>query len=233
LHAHYLPASCFSFRLLIIAACALAPACIGVSHKEAAPAPAADHASSERDLATARDKLAIARLQADLAEKRAETTRIRKTTELELARAELAQFDENDAPNRLAKSKLDLARHHDALTEQREELAQLAMMYEKEDLADKTREIVLQRGKRRVERAEADLAISERDTSSLEAKSLPRERAKLVLEIDAKTRELDEMKREAEATLLDKRMAVRSAEADAHTAELKAKLNAGGAASKP
>jgi hypothetical protein len=203
---------------------------MGVPNTEKAAAPAgAAHADPERDLATARDKLAIAHLQLEVAEKRAESSRMRKAGELELARSELAQFDENDAPNRVAKSRLDLARRHDALTEQKEELAQLEMMYEQQDLADKTREIVLARGKRRVERAQADVAIAERDAAALEAKALPRERAKLALEIEAKSRELEEMKRDAEATLLEKRVAVRSAEADVHAAELKA----GGTGSKP
>lgn len=227
MHGHTASASRSPFRFLPIALLALAPACIGVSRTETAPPP--HGASADRDLATARDKLAIARLQVDLAEKRTETGRLRKERELELARSELAQFEESDAPTRLAKSKLDLARRRDAVTEQKEELAQLEMMYEQQDLADKTREIVLQRGKRRVERAEADLAIGERETATLEGKVLPRERAKLALEIDVKARELEEMKRDAESTLLDKRMALRSAEADVHAAELKA----GGAEPKP
>jgi hypothetical protein len=50
------------------------------------------------------------------------------------------------------------------------------MLYEKEDLADKTREIVLQRGKRRVERAKEELAIAERESASLEASVCPARR---------------------------------------------------------
>jgi hypothetical protein len=216
-----------SARSLVLAALAFAPACSTTSQSPAhaaspGGAPAATPANGERELAGARDKVAIANLQLALSDKRSESSRLRKEKELELSRAELTQFEESDMPNQLAKSKLELTRRRDSLTEQQEELAQLEMLYEKQDLADKTREIVLQRGKRRVERAQDDLAISERESATLESKTLPRQRAKLAFEIEAKTRELDEQKSEAQVTQLEKRMAVRTAEAELKAAEAKA-----------
>lgn len=207
----------------ILTVLAVAPACAspGRTEASAASAPAASR-DGERGLAAARDKLTLARMQAEIAGKKAEDARSRKERELELARAEIAQFDELDAPNRIAKAHLDLTRRQDALSEQQEELAQLEMMYEKEDLADKTREIVLQRGKRRVERAKEELAIAGRETQALETRTIPRERAKLQLEADAKSRELQSMKLETEASLLEKATAVKSAEADLQAAESKA-----------
>jgi hypothetical protein len=200
-----------------LAACAAMPAA-----GKSPPVQSSAGGSSEHDPAALRDKVEIARLQLAIAEQRAETARTRKEKELEIGKAELAQFEESDAPNRLARSKLELARRRDALAEQQEELAQLEMMYEQQDLADKTREIVLQRGKRRVERAQEELAISERDAAALESRTLPRERAKLALEIEIKERELVESKSDAEATLLEKRLAVRSAEDALATADTKA-----------
>jgi hypothetical protein len=205
------------FALVLASACAAAPAA------SSAPAHAAPQGgASDHDPAALRDKLEVARLQLGLAEHRAETARLRKEKELELQKAELAQFDETDAPDRVAKANLELARRRDALAEQQEELAQLEMMYEQQDLADKTREIVLQRGKRRVERAQEDLAISEREAKALEARTLPRERGKLALEIEVQERELQEAKSDSEATLLEKRLAVRSAEDALAAAEAKA-----------
>jgi hypothetical protein len=96
------------------------------------------------------------------------------------------------------------------------------MMYEKEDLADKTREIVLQRGKRRADRAQEELAIAERDAQALETRTIPRDRSKLAFEAEAKARELEGTARENEATMLEKRMAVDAAEAEAQAAEAKA-----------
>jgi hypothetical protein len=198
---------------LVPVALAIAPACAAAPAAGQAPAhPAPVGGAGDRDPAALRDKVEIARLQLAVAEQRAETARLRKEKELELQRGELAQFDESEAPNRLAKAKLELARRRDALAEQEEELAQLEMMYEQQDLSDKTREIVLARGKRRVERAQEELAIAERETTALESRTLPRERGKLALEIEIKERELLESKSDAEATLLEKRLALRAAE---------------------
>jgi hypothetical protein len=210
----------------ILTALTLVPACASAGKTEASAATSSNVAGaggdSGRQLAASRDKLTLARMQAEIAAKKAEDARSRKEREVELAHAEIAQFDELDAPNRVAKAHLDLVRRQDALAEQQEELAQLEMMYEKEDLADKTREIVLQRGKRRVERAKEELAIAERETQSLETRTIPRERAKLQLEADAKSRELSAMKLETEANLLEKATAVKAAEADLQAAEAKA-----------
>jgi hypothetical protein len=209
-------------RTWIVFLFAMAPACASPSRAEkpSPPGPAAP-ADAEHAVAAARDKLALAKMQMEIAHKKADDARAHKERELELAKAELAQFEEVDAPNRAAKAHLDLARRQDALFEQQEELVQLEMMYEKEDLADKTREIVLQRGKRRVDRAKDELAIVERETQALEARTLPRERSKLALEAEAKARELEEMVHEAEATMLEKRIAVGTAEIELQTAEAK------------
>jgi hypothetical protein len=206
-----------------VSSLALLPACESISHVEkSSPPAAAARADAERVVTVARDKLSVAKMQFEIARKKADDTRVRKERELEFARDELAQFDAVDAPNRVAKARLDLARHQDAAFEQEEELAQLDMMYEKESLADKTREIVLQRGKRRVERAKTELAISERETQALEARTIPRERSKLALDVDLKTRELEQMVRDTDVTLLEKRMAVALAEVELVAAETKA-----------
>jgi hypothetical protein len=186
-----------------------------------AGAPAAAPDAAHR-AAAARDKLALARMQMELAQKKADEARLRKEHELELAKADIAQFDEFDAPSRVAKVHIELSRRKDMLFEQKEELAQLEMMYEKEDLADKTREIVLQRGKRRVDRAQEELAIAERDAQALETRTIPRDRNKLVFEAEAKARDLEGMTRETEATMLERRMAVEAAEVEAKAAEAKA-----------
>jgi len=207
----------------IVSILALAPACASTApaEKSAPPGPSTP-ADAPHRASTARDKLALARMQMEIAKKKADEARVRKEHELELAKAEIAQFDELDAPNRVAKARLELTRRKDMLFEQKEELAQLEMMYEKEDLADKTREIVLQRGKRRAERAQEELAITERETQALEARTIPRERSKLVFEAEAKARDLEGMAHETEATMLEKRMALEAAEAEAQAAEAKA-----------
>ena len=118
-----------------------------------------------------------------------------------------------DAPDRLARERLSLARAQDGMAEQEEELAQLESTYAEVDLADKTREIVLRRNHRRVERAKEELAIHERELAKLGDYDLPRERAKLALEVEVTTHELESARRSAEVGLLQKQIALEEARA--------------------
>ena len=193
---------------------------------------ATKRAGLERQLAIAREKLTEARVDAEVQKAEAKDAADKGKGELELAKAELTQFDERDAPTRIAKAKLDLQDARDALSEQQEELAQLEATYAGGDLADKTREIVLNRGKRRVARAQQRLAIQERETSSLEQLTIPRERGKLELEVQTKTRDLQRSADAATAhDALSKRIAILSAEAE--VARLEADIAALATAAKP
>jgi hypothetical protein len=197
-----------SFVLLSVLGCASArpaPKPEGGS----APSPSA----GERELEIARRKLRIAELELEQAEKTRAEDQTRTARELELAQAELRQFDEVDAPDRLASERLSVVRAKDSMAEQEEELAQLEMTYAEVDLSDKTREIVLRRNHRRVERAKEELAIEERELVKLEQHALPLERAKLALEVEAKTHALESVQRTAEIGLLGKQISLEEARA--------------------
>ena len=194
---------------------------LGCASARSAPQPArpgtetasAPSSPGERELEVARRKLRVAELELELAEKTRDEDRTHKARELELAQAELRQFDEVDAPDRLASERLSVARAKDSMAEQEEELAQLEMTYAEVDLSDKTREIVLRRNHRRVERAKEELAIAERELAKLEQHVLPIERAKLTLEIQAKTDALASAERTAEIGLLGKQISLEEARA--------------------
>ena len=166
---------------------------------------------TEQELGIARTKVHVAELELALAQKTREEELAHDATELELAKGELTQFDEVDSPTRLAQGRLSLTRSKDSLAEQEEELAQLEMTYAEVDLADKTREIVLRRNHRRVERAKESLALEERDFAKLEQYTLPRERAKLALGIEEKAHALENAQRSAEIGILNKNMALEEA----------------------
>lgn len=132
---------------------------------------------------------------------------------------QLAQLEHVDAPARVAKAKLELSQMQDALAEQQEELAQLEMMYKESDLADKTREIVLNRGKRRVERAQEKLELQAHDVKTLGETTLPHEHDKLARQLELKRRELERAQRQAEILAQEKRVASESADLDVMRAE--------------
>ena len=175
--------------------------------------------SSPQAATTAKQKLDIATLELSIAEAKQQNEVYRREQELDLAKSELAQFDERDAPNRTARSELDLQRGRDTLAEQEEELAQLQMTYADVDLADKTREIVLNRNQRRVARAKDALLIQERESETLKTRVLPRERAKLALDVESKTRELESTRRDADLELRRKRMAIDDAKREVEKLE--------------
>ena len=63
-----------------------------------------------------------------------------------------------------------------SLAEAQQELEQLELMYSEEEFADQTKEIVLERGRRRLERTQRDLELRRADFATLQEQTLPVER---------------------------------------------------------
>ncbi|UCG32784.1 MAG: hypothetical protein JSU68_14095 [Phycisphaerales bacterium] len=167
-----------------------------------------------RQLAIAAEKVKKARLA--LAHQQAEDQDkiARKSTERELVETKLRDFEGHNAPQRIEEARLELRRAEDSVKDAEEELAQLEMMYAEEDLADKTREIVLERGRRRLERARRDLDLKRTALANLEEHDLPREAAELRAQAADKASELEGLQRASETNLLDKQIALMEAEAE-------------------
>jgi hypothetical protein len=171
-------------------------------------------AGAQRELSNATKKLDAARLRLKQAEADDQSALVRLEAERALAEGELKQFDEQDAPNRLAQQKLQAQNTRDQFADDQEELKQLEMMYAAEDLADQTKQIVLQRGKRKLGRSQERLAIEERELAVFEQFTLPRERSKLQLELTAKVRALEAEKSSFAITVLEKQVDISEAEDD-------------------
>jgi len=167
-----------------------------------------------RELEIARQKVRKAELalQNQRADDQAAIDKAR--VERELAEIKLKKFESQDAPHKLAETRLSLKNAQDNLKEQEEELEQLEMMYKEEDLADKTREIVLERGRRRLERARMSLANQQNALQILEQHTQPFELAELRSQVTQKDQALDGARRSAEAKLLEKQIDLWSAQAE-------------------
>jgi len=198
---------------------ALCASCASVATQEDAPAsPPANAEKKKKDddgseRRALERKLKIAELQRDQtlmehanADAKTKLSVDLAREELGMAQAKLDQFREVDMPNSVAKSELSLQRAKDSTQEAAEELEQLEIMYRDQDLEDLTSEFVINRGKRRAERAQRSLAIQESEFASLKNHSMPRE---------LRTRELDVIK---------KTDALRAAEADAEASALKQQI---------
>jgi HlyD family secretion protein len=168
-----------------------------------------------RDAAVAKSKLG--RADQDLADQEADNASAlsKAATEVEFAKKKLATFDEREAPARVAKAKLDLKGVEDGVKDAEDELAQLEMMYKNSEIGDGTKEMVLQRARRALERAKARRDLGQNDLKTLEERTVPFERGRLALDVAERERDLERAKRAAEKTLFDKRLAKTLAENEA------------------
>ncbi|MCA8962923.1 MAG: hypothetical protein KDC38_20510 [Planctomycetes bacterium] len=169
-------------------------------------------AGLEREMRVAVGRLELARFEVESAEIDAISEIARAQRELELARQQLAEFDELTRPLRTKRAQLDLQQSRDSVRENEQELEQLEMMYNDQQIADATKEIVLERGRRRLERARQRLTIEEQEVQKLETHTLPREREGLELAVREKEDGLARRQRTAESTRMEKHLGILGAE---------------------
>jgi hypothetical protein len=139
--------------------------------------------------------------------------------ELRQASEDLARFRAEERPRRLAEDALDLQQSSDGLLETREELAQLEMMYSGAELGDATAEIVLNRTRRRLQRAEERHALRERRSAEFRAVALPRDEESRVASARAKAVALENVRRNQEKEHLQREAALRDLDFDARKQE--------------
>ncbi len=175
---------------------------------------AAKIAQLERSLALAQARLEKERADLASAEQSSQDALAAAEAELGLARRALESFEGVQSKIRLEKERLSLTGAEDRVAEDQEELQQLELMYEKADLADRTKELVVRRTKRRIERSEASLAIQRREMEALQELEIPMERAKLALDVESKTRGLERARRDASSSRAEARISVMSQEHD-------------------
>ncbi len=202
-----------------------------------ATAPAADASatSDKPDTESLEDELADAlsereKLQRELAISREKVAQCEATAAVEaadnadaLARATAAQalsadklrhLESADAPARVDAARLRLQEATDGLQEAREELAQLEEMYKETELADKTREIVIQRTKRRLARAEWSLRNQTLAVELLEKQKLPLEIADGRKQLNDDSRAVEQQKRKNDLAGLAKKIELLSARSE-------------------
>ena len=164
-------------------------------------------------------KLEIARLKMDQARMSAESARIsaelavrHAKTEHDLAVGKMTQYLEIDSKNKIEQAELSLRGAKDRAREAAEELAQIEMMYEGQDLDDRTAEFVINRGKRNAERAARQIGIQERSLAALSKHEVPREIRRMELDVHRKKAAVQKAERELRATDLKNKIAILTAE---------------------
>ncbi len=175
---------------------------------------AAKHAKLARDLPIAKEEVVKAKAAIDLQQATNRDNLDKTQAERDLAEKKLKDLEEKHGPARLEKTRNGLLEAQDYHKEAEEELAQLEMMYKEADLADKTREIVIERAKRRLTRSQRELTVQQKELDNLEKATLPLEITDLRMQLTQKNQALEAAKRTAESDLRAKRIELMKAEAE-------------------
>lgn len=214
---HHTPARTNTFPLAL-SLCAALAACASTSKPAATDAPemasdsnekegdADDPAERERKVAVQRRKIELAQLELEAAAAKHESAMLAARAELQMAESELETFRAYEVGTRVDSAQLDLRGTKDRAQEAAEELAQIELMYEDQDLDDRTAEFVVQRGRRNAERAAQRIAIEERGLERLTQRTLPAEEAKLALGVERARAGLRDTEAGARIELEQKRM---------------------------
>lgn len=134
--------------------------------------------------------------------------------ELEIARTRLAMLTEQQIPDRIARGELGLQWSRDSVLEAEQELHQLELMYSEDQLADKTKEIVLERGRRRLERSRRNLELAEREHVRMVEHDIPLEVREAQMGVENKAREIVGLRHEIHTSRIDVELSALSAEAE-------------------
>lgn len=171
-------------------------------------------AKLERELKTAKLKLSKTKMTGQHAQVDHDESIVKAEAELELARTKLHNLVRILGPQRIARAELDLQRAEDRFIESQQELEQLELMYSEEQFADQTKEIVIERAKRRLERAQQDLELRKKTFKTLIEVTIPLETNEQELGIQKQERALMKLRRDHECALIDQKVAVLDAEVE-------------------
>lgn len=167
----------------------------------------------ERELKTATLRLDNTRLGNEHAEIKFAESLEQATIQLELAREKYVTTQEIEVPRRIAWSELNLQRSRDNLQNATEELEQLELMYKDDQFADQTKEIVIDRARRSLERTQRDVRLREEEHAKLLEVYLPREKREQELQLAKQERDLARMQRDEQRATIDRQIRLLGAEA--------------------
>ncbi|MBX3462106.1 MAG: hypothetical protein KF830_02970 [Planctomycetes bacterium] len=158
-----------------------------------------------------------------------ESTLERTAADLEVARRELEVFLQDVRPREIESRRISLDGSVYHAEHSKEELAELTAMYEADEFARTTKELVLKRGRRSMEMAERRLAVERREFAHYEQFELPKRerdlRHKLAdAELARKRAEFDADKARLELDMGGRKLTERIAELETEIRELQEAL---------
>jgi len=183
-------------------------------------------AEAQEELTKAERAVQDARLELKIAQAETESTARKAQDEVEssenavkVASDTLDHFLKAERDLELSEVQLGLDRATWRLEAERQEMAELEAMYQKDDVATLTKELVLQRGKKGVEFAERELAHEQREASMKREFELTQKLRELELEKRAKENALRETRAEQARSKDEIELKLRKARAQVEDAE--------------
>jgi hypothetical protein len=164
-----------------------------------------DEGDAAFELSQLEIELRIATLEAEAGIARAEREVADAQNAVADAERDLAQFEVERAI-RVADEDLSMDRARQSVDEDQMELDELIAMYEADQFATTTKELVVSRSRARLEFSRRGLEIAEREYRQLIDVELPRESEKLVLELDAARFELEMARHDLEVKRLETKL---------------------------
>lgn len=183
----------------------------------------------QRELAAAKVEQQVAELDRTVRQLGVTAALAKSAAELAHAQQELDTFLKDVKPRELAEKRLSLDQSTYRAEHSKDELGELTAMYEADEFARQTKELVLKRGRRDLEVAERSLAIARQELAHFETFEMPRRERELRQKLadaalEAKKAESDAEKARLEAGLATQKAGERLADLAEEIAELEAAL---------
>jgi hypothetical protein len=188
-----------------------------------------DLRTKEREVEAAKVEQQIAEIDRAVRQRGIEMGLHKAAADLTKARADLEVFLATVKPHELEEKRIGLDQSLHRLEHSKDELGELVAMYEADEFAKTTKELVLKRGRREVEMAERYLVVAQKEMQHFEQIVLPQRERELrdkVVDAEHEQRKADSeaAKARLEVAQATKKEAQRLADLQEEIAELRAEL---------
>jgi hypothetical protein len=190
------------------------------------PKPASGGGGEKADDADAADKVEKAKREVDYAKIDLDLTKmstaaearegdqsvVEATQKLDAIKKDRDNFKNTETPQKLAERQLDIDRSTQFMDEAKQELDELEGMYKKEEFASLTKELVLSRGKKKLEFAKRGLELAKKNQEQLTNFDLPKKQLELDQGVERAEKSLAEATAKKEKGTLESKLKVMKAE---------------------
>ena len=167
---------------------------------------------AQREVEYAKIDLDLAKMSTAAEAREADQAVVEATQKLEAVKKDRDNFKNNETPQKLAERQLDIDRSTQFSEEAKQELDELEGMYKKEEFASLTKELVLSRGKKKLEFAKRGLELAKKNQEQLTNFELPKKQLELDQSVERAEKALAEANAKKEKGALESTLKVKKTE---------------------